>query len=353
MPKTTQNYLQNTLRNDLILVSGENNSLKAWLEAYFKFEVTTLESSQKVQLRDLKLFLAFMIRETGGDNVENWTPRASQAFKTTLKKVVTAEGKRQFNDRTINRVLAHLKTFAKWVHKLRPFPLGNPMEKIKSLPTSNLLNVDRALSPTERHRILDAADLLLTIGGMSKDRHRYKSKDRPQRKDYRPYRNRAIVYMLLETGMRRAAVTKVNVSDVDFNSAKVRTEEKGDSEHYYKISKEGLSAIKDYIDKERGLDSDCFDSPALLLPANTVKQNKSGYLHPKTINEIWNQVLQKADVKGKTPHSARHSMGRHIIEKTGNIAAVQKQLGHKNPTYSMQYARITDEELGAVLENRD
>lgn len=41
-----------------------------------------------------------------------------------------------------------------------------------------------------------------------------------------------------------------------------------------------------------------------------------------------------------------------IIERTGNVAAVQRQLGHRNAIYSMQYARITAEELGAVLEER-
>jgi hypothetical protein len=41
-------------------------------------------------------------------------------------------------------------------------------------------------------------------------------------------------------------------------------------------------------------------------------------------------------------------MSKHIIEKTGNIAAVQRQLGHKNATYSMQYARITKELLGVI-----
>jgi site-specific recombinase XerC len=45
-------------------------------------------------------------------------------------------------------------------------------------------------------------------------------------------------------------------------------------------------------------------------------------------------------------------MGRHIIEKTGNIAAVQRQLGHKNAAYSMQYARISERELGEVIEDR-
>ena len=48
---------------------------------------------------------------------------------------------------------------------------------------------------------------------------------------------------------------------------------------------------------------------------------------------------------GHTPHEALHAMGKDIIEKTGNIAAVQRQLGYTNPAYSVQYARITDKEL--------
>ena len=45
-------------------------------------------------------------------------------------------------------------------------------------------------------------------------------------------------------------------------------------------------------------------------------------------------------------------MGRHIMEKTGNVAAIQRQLGHKNATYSLQYARITEKELDAALNDR-
>jgi hypothetical protein len=29
-------------------------------------------------------------------------------------------------------------------------------------------------------------------------------------------------------------------------------------------------------------------------------------------------------------------MGRHLMAKTGNVAAVQRQLGHKNAAYSLQ-----------------
>jgi integrase len=69
-------------------------------------------------------------------------------------------------------------------------------------------------------------------------------------------------------------------------------------------------------------------------------------------NEIWNDVYRSAQVEGKTPHSARHAMGQHIMAKTGNIAAVQRQLGHRHAAYSMQYARVSDQQLAKVLDDR-
>jgi integrase len=75
-------------------------------------------------------------------------------------------------------------------------------------------------------------------------------------------------------------------------------------------------------------------------------------LSVRTVNEVWDEVCKLAGVEGRTPHSARHAMGKHIIERTGNVAAVQRQLGHKNATYSMQYARITGEELRGVIDDR-
>lgn len=77
--------------------------------------------------------------------------------------------------------------------------------------------------------------------------------------------------------------------------------------------------------------------------------NGNERLTVKMVNDIWNDVCKSTSIEGKTPHSAR---GRFIIEKTGNVAAVQPQINHKNAAYSMQYSRITDEELNGVLEGR-
>jgi site-specific recombinase XerC len=45
-------------------------------------------------------------------------------------------------------------------------------------------------------------------------------------------------------------------------------------------------------------------------------------------------------------------MGQHIMAKTGNIAAVQRQLGHRHAAYAMQYARVSEQQLAQVLDDR-
>lgn len=187
--KSVETALQDTLRNDLVRQVGQLDSLRAWVEAYFALEVTTSDSSRKVQRRDLGLLAEFLDGETGSDRVDDWTPRFSRAFLNSLRNTVDEDGSRHSNDRTLNRVIAHLKTFAKWVHRHRPFRLGDPMAK--------------------------------------------------------------------------------------------------------------------------------------------------------------------AGVQGKTPHSARHAMGRHLADRFGNVEAVQRQLGHKNAAYPFQYTRVTAEELERALDDRD
>jgi site-specific recombinase XerD len=142
------------------------------------------------------------------------------------------------------------------------------------------------------------------------------------------------------------------MENIDFRQHIIRVTEKGGLSHTYHISQEGIKAIQDYLVHEKGQDFKKWDYNALFLSAATNPRG-NGKMTAQVVNKIWNEVCQAAGVIGKTPHSARHAMGRHIIEKTGNVAAVQRQLGHRNATYSMQYARITGDELKNVLNDRD
>jgi len=119
----------------------------------------------------------------------------------------------------------------------------------------------------------------------------------------------------------------------------------------YKISRDGISAIEDYVAKERAADFKKWKSPALFLSPAT-NAHGEGRLNPRVINTVFKEVCSLAGVEGHTPHDARHAMGRYLIKKTGNIAAVQRQLGHTNAAYSIQYARVTDQELAEALDDR-
>ena len=340
--------------NSTALATPNRDDLSDWMAMYFEHEVTTSEKSQKEQLRDLNTFLAFLERDYGDLARIKWTPRVSKDFQATLQREIKENGSRRWSDRTINRMMAHLKTFAGWIHKHAPFPLGHPTEKIKQLSVSNQLEIERAITPQERNHLLDAADQLLIVGGRSKDRTRYANagKRPPVRKDYRPYRNRAIVYTLVETGMRRAAIVNLNLADIDAKNRILSVMEKGGSVQPYPISKEGLAAILDYLENEREGDDQKFNSPALFLKPATVKAD-DGRLTAQVVNKIWNETRKKAGVsEDKTPHSARHGMGAFVMKQTGNIAAVQRQLGHKNAAFSMQYSRVTNKELQELLDER-
>lgn len=353
-----QQITQGNKIHDILAQTEQNDFLKNWFDLYFEIEVTTLPSSRKVQQRDLTLFIKFMIELEGTDLRSRWSPRLSAEFKRYLSYVIDEDGKRRWNDRTANRILAHVKTFAKWLHKIRPFLLGDPMEKIKGFSLGNALDIDRAVKPSERRRLLDAADQLPVTGGRSRDRSRFKgvaTHERPVRKNFRPWRNRAIIYALVETGMRREAVTRIDAHNVDFTTNTITVLEKGRVMQTYPISREGATAIKDYMEKERPGDAGAWASPALFLKAGPVSGSKGGdgRLTPWTVNKVWNDVWSGAGIEAKrTPHCARHAMGKHVMEKTQNLAAVQRQLGHKNAVYSLQYSRISKDELQTVLDDR-
>jgi len=151
--------------------------------------------------------------------------------------------------------------------------------------------------------------------------------------------------------MRQAAVRSIDLADVDFEKRLISVEEKGGRTHGYKISREGISAIEDYVADERAADFAKWQSPALLLSPGT-NTHGDGRLNSRVINTVFNAVCSLAGVEVYTPHSARCAMGRHLMEKTGNIAAVQRQLGRTNAAYSIQYARVTDQELAEVLDDR-
>jgi site-specific recombinase XerD len=96
------------------------------------------------------------------------------------------------------------------------------------------------------------------------------------------------VYVLIETGMRRAAVTKIDIDDVNFQRRIILVEKKGGLAHAYQISREGIDAIRDYLEHERAGDFDKWKIPALFLSAHESAKSigKSRYFSVSAFNRL-------------------------------------------------------------------
>ena len=92
--------------------TGGQDGLGWWVEQYLQHAVTTRPASPQVQHRDLGLFLRSLQSEEGTEQRLAWTPRLARAFQQHLRQTLTPEGRRAWSDKTIQRILAHLKTFA-------------------------------------------------------------------------------------------------------------------------------------------------------------------------------------------------------------------------------------------------
>jgi len=150
--------------------------------------------------------------------------------------------------------------------------------------------------------------------------------------------------------MRRAAVVALEESGIAWERGSLTVREKGGADQSYAISKQGLAALQDYVQHERPADAAAFPAAsAFFLPAGS-RINSPGRMAANQVNLIWGAVCRLAGVTARSPHSARHAMGRRLLAATGNIAAVQRQLGHRNAGYSVQYTRVTEAELHQALE---
>lgn len=66
--------------------------------------------------------------------------------------------------------------------------------------------------------------------------------------------------------------------------------------------------------------------------------------------KAWADALADAKVPDFRFHDLRHTRGTRILRQTGNLAAAQKALAHKNIRTTLRYAHAFDDDVRAALE---
>jgi integrase len=340
------------------------DSLAIWSERYQQLAVAGVRSEEVAKKIALQLgrFLAFYMDAYGHD-------RAS----TCLKRDVVA-WQRQLVDQglapaTVNNHLAALSAFTSWVsaHAPRLFPFGDPAKGVGELGLPPL--EPRALSDAQVRSLKSLCDRLPKLA--QKRGRRWQAKDADVHARRRPWRDRAIVFVLLSTGLRREELVQVNIEQLQpHTAAELRTarratiagvQGKGKSQRTVFLSADARTALADYFEHERA--DDAIDgATALFLSAKGLPaRSPDGRLSPRAINLLLEQIgrWHDAEVADPTrrisplrPHDLRHTFAFQLARTTNADAyELERRLGHRSQRYIQRYTNPPESVAASYVEH--
>jgi integrase len=159
--------------------------------------------TQKIALH-LDRFIAFLLESYGHDRISTCLRRDVLGWQQQLVTDGLAPA-------TINNHLASVSAFTTWVAVQAPtvFPVGDPATGIRELGLPPLER--RALTPAQVRSLKNLCDRLERFHRLKGQRWAGSAAAAPVRAHGRPWRDRAIVYVFLSTGLRREQLLNLNL----------------------------------------------------------------------------------------------------------------------------------------------
>jgi len=157
------------------------------------------------------------------------------------------------------------------------------------------------------------------------------------------HRNRVMLRLMLDTGLRLSEAIHLQWRDIDLNSGKVMVRQgKGAKDRTLWTGE--AKALVNWQERQA---SECTRSPQSVF---TTKEG--GKLDPRYIQRMVKRYAVKAGIeKNISPHTLRHTFATDLYRETTNIRLTQKALGHSNLATTQIYAHIVDEEIDGALHS--
>jgi site-specific recombinase XerD len=204
------------------------------------------------------------------------------------------------------------RPFFSWL-KSHDYISDNPFDKVKNIRVEQ-----KVIQPFTRE---DVAKLLA-------------HSDRTTR---RGGRDRALVLLLLDTGMRVSELAKTDLADVDFGHARVHIRHgKGQKGRMVRLGKQAREALLYYIGTHRGV-----------APGPLLQTCRRAPLNRTSIKGILQRLGAEAGVPGVHPHRFRHTFATWCIEQQARELDVQYLLGHSTSAMLRRYTATYNAEKAA------
>lgn len=148
-------------------------------------------------------------------------------------------------------------------------------------------------------------------------------------------RDRAIIYLMLDSGIRRAELSALTLDDLDLarGMALVR-KGKGNKERWVLFASQTTTALHTWL-KER-------KAPKEANALFTTRYSKP--MQPGGVYKTVRKAAHRAGVKAR-PHVLRHTFATNYIDRGGTLCDAQTLLGHEDISTTMIYVSVSLEHL--------
>lgn len=255
---------------------------------------------------DLKQFFNFLDTEINTYTISNITHHHIRSFIAYSIDIGISEV-------SVNRKISSLKSFFKYL-VLKNIVIINPTQKIQGPKMPKRLPV-----------FIDEIQIDSIFSELNFTN------------DFEGIRDKTIIDILYQTGIRRAELINLNDIDLDFFNLQLKVLGKRNKERIIPFSLQLKRNLEIYLQSKK---ENNFTNPFLFV---TLK-NKP--ISPQQLTNIVKKILSKVttNVK-KSPHVLRHTFATHLLNNGADINAVKELLGHANLSATQIYTHNTIEKL--------
>ena len=160
------------------------------------------------------------------------------------------------------------------------------------------------------------------------------------------HRDRALIELFLQTGLRLSEVAGLTVEDLQLPSpaesrstGAVRVNGKGRKRRTVTLNWKACEAIMAYLGDRR----DSLSCPVFL-------SGRGCRLTLRAIQRIVEKWMARADVRGASVHTLRHTFATHMVRKGTNLRVVQEALGHTSLQTTSIYVSLARDLMDQQLQ---
>ena len=279
------------------------------MEKQIKLFLEFLQSDKKLSENTLQSYKRDIIQfeEYLSNNRINYAKIDQEEISNYLKYLQEIGKKTS----TISRSLASIRSFYQFLIRTR---------KIKRDPTEEIQ------SPKVEKRVpcvLTSNEVELLL-------------DQPKDVDLKGTRDKAMLEFAYATGMRVTEIISLNIDNVNLETGYV-TCVTGSKTRNIPLGTLSLNALKEYIEKARGLLIKNDKEKALFVNINGKRLTRQGFW--KIVKYYKEQAHITKDI---TPHVLRHSFATHLLQNGADLKSIQTMLGHSDISSTQIYMQFQD-----------